>query len=106
MFSCSECDYKAKRNDTLKSHILRIHSKDDVKKYKCEEKDCKSSFKTSGDLITHMRRVHLISNNIIKMYFCSKCDYKSNREYSLKIHRMRIHNVGEIKIYICIKFMT
>uniref|UniRef100_A0AAY4CTD0 B-cell lymphoma 6 protein n=1 Tax=Denticeps clupeoides TaxID=299321 RepID=A0AAY4CTD0_9TELE len=87
-YFCNECDSKFAEEETLKRHILQVHSD---KPYKCDR--CQAAFRYKGNLASH-KTVHTGE----KPYRCNICGAQFNRPANLKTHT-RIHS-GE-KPYKC-----
>ncbi|KAJ8270224.1 hypothetical protein GJAV_G00111830 [Gymnothorax javanicus] len=87
-YFCNECDSKFTEEDSLKRHVLQVHSD---KPYKCDR--CQASFRYKGNLASH-KTVHTGE----KPYRCNICGAQFNRPANLKTHT-RIHS-GE-KPYKC-----
>ncbi|KAG7456854.1 hypothetical protein MATL_G00240330 [Megalops atlanticus] len=87
-FFCNECDSKFAEEESLKRHVLQVHSD---KPYKCDR--CQASFRYKGNLASH-KTVHTGE----KPYRCNICGAQFNRPANLKTHT-RIHS-GE-KPYKC-----
>ncbi|KAM4605090.1 BCL6A transcription repressor b isoform 2-T2 [Polymixia lowei] len=87
-FFCNECDSKFTEADSLKGHMLQVHSD---KPYKCD--CCQAAFRYKGNLASH-KTVHTGA----KPYHCNICGAQFNRPANLKTHT-RIHS-GE-KPYKC-----
>ncbi|KPP63587.1 B-cell lymphoma 6 protein-like [Scleropages formosus] len=87
-FFCNECDSKFAEEDSLKRHMLQVHSD---KPYKCDR--CQAAFRYKGNLASH-KTVHTGE----KPYRCNICGAQFNRPANLKTHT-RIHS-GE-KPYKC-----
>ncbi|KAL4608134.1 B-cell lymphoma 6 protein-like isoform X1 [Arapaima gigas] len=87
-FFCNECDSKFAEEDSLKRHVLQVHSD---KPYKCDR--CQAAFRYKGNLASH-KTVHTGE----KPYRCNICGAQFNRPANLKTHT-RIHS-GE-KPYKC-----
>ncbi|XP_063057727.1 BCL6A transcription repressor a isoform X2 [Engraulis encrasicolus] len=87
-YFCNECDSKFAEEETLKRHMLQVHSD---KPYKCDR--CQAAFRYKGNLASH-KTVHTGE----KPYRCNICGAQFNRPANLKTHT-RIHS-GE-KPYKC-----
>ncbi|CAK6952262.1 BCL6A transcription repressor b [Scomber scombrus] len=87
-FFCSSCDSKFTEEDSLKDHMVQVHSD---KPYKCD--CCQAAFRYKGNLASH-KTVHTGA----KPYRCNICGAQFNRPANLKTHT-RIHS-GE-KPYKC-----
>ncbi|XP_029930537.1 BCL6A transcription repressor b isoform X2 [Myripristis murdjan] len=87
-YFCNGCDTKFTEEDSLKDHMLQVHSD---KPYKCD--CCQAAFRYKGNLASH-KTVHTGA----KPYHCNICGAQFNRPANLKTHT-RIHS-GE-KPYKC-----
>ncbi|XP_034469141.1 BCL6A transcription repressor b isoform X2 [Hippoglossus hippoglossus] len=87
-YFCNGCDFKFTDEDSLKEHMVQVHSD---KPYKCD--CCQAAFRYKGNLASH-KTVHTGS----KPYHCNICGAQFNRPANLKTHT-RIHS-GE-KPYKC-----
>ncbi|XP_038574330.1 BCL6A transcription repressor b isoform X1 [Micropterus salmoides] len=87
-FFCNGCDSKFTEEDSLRDHLVQVHSD---KPYKCD--CCQAAFRYKGNLASH-KTVHTGA----KPYQCSICGAQFNRPANLKTHT-RIHS-GE-KPYKC-----
>ncbi|XP_047446433.1 BCL6A transcription repressor b [Mugil cephalus] len=87
-FFCNGCDSKFMEEDSLKDHMVQVHSD---KPYKCD--CCQAAFRYKGNLASH-KTVHTGA----KPYHCNICGAQFNRPANLKTHT-RIHS-GE-KPYKC-----
>ncbi|XP_071764112.1 BCL6A transcription repressor b [Centroberyx gerrardi] len=87
-YFCNGCDSKFTEEDSLKDHMLQVHSD---KPYKCD--CCQAAFRYKGNLASH-KTVHTGA----KPYHCNICGAQFNRPANLKTHT-RIHS-GE-KPYKC-----
>ncbi|KAM7400990.1 hypothetical protein PAMA_005270 [Pampus argenteus] len=87
-FFCNGCDSKFTEEDSLKDHMVQVHSD---KPYKCD--CCQAAFRYKGNLASH-KTVHTGA----KPYRCNICGAQFNRPANLKTHT-RIHS-GE-KPYKC-----
>uniref|UniRef100_UPI0037E88135 BCL6A transcription repressor b n=1 Tax=Semicossyphus pulcher TaxID=241346 RepID=UPI0037E88135 len=87
-YFCNGCDSKFLEEDSLKDHMVQVHSD---KPYKCD--CCQAAFRYKGNLASH-KTVHTGA----KPYHCNICGAQFNRPANLKTHT-RIHS-GE-KPYKC-----
>lgn len=87
-YFCNGCDSKFMEEDSLKDHVVQVHSD---KPYKCD--CCQAAFRYKGNLASH-KTVHTGA----KPYRCNICGAQFNRPANLKTHT-RIHS-GE-KPYKC-----
>ncbi|CAJ1071916.1 BCL6A transcription repressor b [Xyrichtys novacula] len=87
-YFCNGCDSKFMEEDSLKDHMVQVHSD---KPYKCD--CCQAAFRYKGNLASH-KTVHTGA----KPYHCNICGAQFNRPANLKTHT-RIHS-GE-KPYKC-----
>uniref|UniRef100_A0A3B4UA33 BCL6A transcription repressor b n=1 Tax=Seriola dumerili TaxID=41447 RepID=A0A3B4UA33_SERDU len=87
-YFCNGCDSKFSDEDSLKDHMVQVHSD---KPYKCD--CCQAAFRYKGNLASH-KTVHTGA----KPYHCNICGAQFNRPANLKTHT-RIHS-GE-KPYKC-----
>ena len=81
-FSCSQCDYRAKRQETLKMHIQSLRN---GVKYPCNQCDYKAIAQSS--LKIHIQSIH----NGVK-YQCDQCEFKARRQANLKRHIQSVHD--------------
>lgn len=85
-FHCCYCKLKVRSKEELiehkRSHVL-------ARDFKCEI--CDAGFFTRQRLIRHMRYVHLVGNNPVKIYTCTVCEkrfhYRSHYERHVTIHQ-------------------
>ncbi|KAF7223294.1 BCL6A transcription repressor b [Nothobranchius furzeri] len=87
-YVCNGCDCKFPKEESLKDHMVQVHSD---KPYKCD--CCQAAFRYKGNLASH-KTVHTGA----KPYRCNTCGAQFNRPANLKTHT-RIHS-GE-KPYKC-----
>ncbi|XP_070775205.1 BCL6A transcription repressor b [Enoplosus armatus] len=87
-YFCNGCDSKFTEEDSLRDHLVQVHSD---KPYKCD--CCQAAFRYKGNLASH-KTVHTGA----KPYHCNICGAQFNRPANLKTHT-RIHS-GE-KPYKC-----
>ncbi|XP_041659783.1 BCL6A transcription repressor b [Cheilinus undulatus] len=87
-YFCNGCDSKFLEEDSLRDHMVQVHSD---KPYKCD--CCQAAFRYKGNLASH-KTVHTGA----KPYHCNICGAQFNRPANLKTHT-RIHS-GE-KPYKC-----
>ena len=83
LFSCSECDYKTPRKDTLSRHIKLHHAPE----FKCDK--CDFSTKDKNLLGNHKRYKHspTKAQKDPEIFFkCSWCPYQSKRKANLERH--------------------
>jgi hypothetical protein len=92
-FVCDFCGLKNKRKDSLRKHILRMHS--DFKNYQCNF--CSMKFK----LKVHLRRHNKTHTDADEFSFkCKFCENKFKTEDCLRLHKA-VHK--DIKHYQCDK---
>ena len=84
---CTECGYAAARIDTLKNHMASVHKKGE-RQYKCEK--CPYTSGNRNIYFDHIKAVH----EKIKDYVCQECGYAASRKFTLKSHRLAVHNLG------------
>jgi KRAB domain-containing zinc finger protein len=119
-WKCGQCNFAAIEPGRLNSHVDRIHRKEPYKCDICDfvtrnkiffEKHshkthactvecskngfhqcnkCEYSSKERGNLIRHIRNIHL---NILRFH-CDICDFKCNLDANLQRHIKRIHQHG------------
>ena len=78
IYSCNLCDFKAKRQDGLKTHKISIH-KDPAPS--CNQ--CGLKFTKQGHLNRHLKILH--------EHICSKCENKFVYKVHLKRHLKLVH---------------
>ena len=79
-FSCETCEKTFVKKTTLKDHILREHSSENVKENYCEK--CNKSFSRKDNLKEHILRRH--SNK--EQYSCDICGMKFKSLYNYNKH--------------------
>ena len=80
-FPCTQCEYEAKTQATLKRHVESVHEKI---KYSCDQ--CQYNATHKGNLKTHIESVH----EKVK-YPCDQCEYKATQKGNLKKHIESVH---------------
>ena len=75
-FSCNICEYTARRQQSLKNHIL---SKHEGLKYNCNQ--CDYNFISQSSL-----RRHVDSKHEGVIYHCVQCEYSSIERRALNVH--------------------
>lgn len=85
-YHCCYCKLKTTSREALAEH-KRTHVLQ--RDFKCEM--CDSGFFTRQRLIRHMRYVHLVGNNPVKIYTCDVCDkrftYRSHWDRHQTVHK-------------------
>jgi len=81
LLECLHCSKKFNRNDSLESHIERVHLK--VKNFTCEVEDCGMQFYSSIELSEH-KDVHLD----YKKHICKICNKKFQTPRGLRGHKL------------------
>ncbi|TRY96464.1 hypothetical protein DNTS_027534 [Danionella cerebrum] len=71
-FFCNECDSKFAEEETLKRHMLQVHSD---KPYKCDR--CQAAFRYKGNLASHKT--------------CEKCNLHFRHKSQLRLHLRQKH---------------
>ncbi|XP_014286197.1 zinc finger autosomal protein isoform X2 [Halyomorpha halys] len=111
-YKCGNCEYRAKRNDTLRSHVKAVHLK--LKPYHCSlcayraarkrrleehvqvihfsEKtlmcpECEYTAVLPEAIRKHVKFVHMK----LRPHKCPECDYKAALPSALRIHLKVIH---------------
>jgi hypothetical protein len=84
---CIYCNKMYSDKYTLHDHIENIHP---VIKNRCRFRGCIQYFHSQNQADKHFEQQHLkIENN--KKFECSKCNYRTARKDSLKIHISQVH---------------
>ncbi|CAG9771609.1 unnamed protein product [Ceutorhynchus assimilis] len=124
---CDHCDYTAPLNTMLKRHIEVIHTDSKhLKIHRCQK--CSYETKFIHRLNLHMKAQHstpvvceicgYISHSADRLrlhqithqkkidekelkYRCHKCDYKTYRLYSFKVHKLNHLKPSQIKYFYC-----
>lgn len=91
VFECTECDYKCKRKDKLKMHMLNHTGEKPFSCHFCDYK-CKRSDKL---------KTHLLAHTGERPWQCSFCNYKCTRSDKLKIHTMIHTGEKPFECHIC-----
>ena len=82
-WKCGQCDYKAKRQYTLKQHIKAVHHK--IKDKTCAKCNYTSTY--SSHLSTHIKAVH----DKKLSYGCKKCNFSTTWKTDLLRHLKALH---------------
>ena len=104
MLNCDECAYTTKKRTRIINHQKNRHGiiskfKDDVfARFQCNQ--CAFISTHSKSLKKHKEKVHFKQ----KIYFCSACDYKSDKKIRSIAHTKRAHK--EMKVMILLKFLV
>ena len=86
-YKCHKCKEKTfSRKGDLNTHIKNVHRRLKTKDYKCTK--CEKSFSNGGNLLTHIRAVHLD----IRPYKCDVCIKAFARKNDLKMHIKSLHS--------------
>ena len=75
-FTCSQCDYKATTNHSLKTHTTSQHLNEKAQCPYCDKQIAKSYLKR------HIQQEH----EQYKIHRCDQCTYETTQPDSLKIH--------------------
>ena len=75
-YPCNQCDYQAKHQSGLKTHIQSLH---EHVKYACNQCDYRAT--TQSSLTAHIQFKH----EGVK-YACNQCDHQATTKGSLKRH--------------------
>ena len=86
-FECKKCDYKAKKSQHMKAHILAVH---EGARFNCKQCNFTASAMTS--VTTHTKLKHTNHPG----YICDICEKKYKSHTGLKIHKKDIH--GEVRL--------
>jgi len=88
-YECPHCDYEAKLNKSLITHLAQIHDIG-VKWYECIH--CGFKAKEKSSLTGHLVYRHV---PIVKWYPCPFDDHIAIERYRLKSHMLYKHDVRE-----------
>jgi hypothetical protein len=89
---CIYCKKGLSSKDTLRQHVLAVHKQLFIK---CSLRGCGKYFLSQSDLGKHFLENHQ-ENEDVKLLKCLKCNYKTNRKFSLNQHIERKH--GTVKV--------
>ena len=78
MFTCDQCDYKAKKKANVKRHVNAVHLK--LKPFACLH--CYLKFKSKRNMEGHVNAVHLK----LKPFACPECNFKCSCSRGLQSH--------------------
>ena len=81
-YSCEHCEYKAERQESVRTHKRAMH---EGKKYFCNQCDYKTGW--PGDLKLHQKTKH---EGIAIV--CDQCDYITTRQSNLTVHKKAKHD--------------
>ena len=81
-YSCEHCEYKAERQESVRTHKRAMH---EGKKYLCNQCDYKTGW--PGDLKLHQKTKH---EGIAIV--CDQCDYITTRQSNLTVHKKAKHD--------------
>ena len=98
-YDCSRCEFKAKTNSLLSSHIARRHDK--KKDHLCPE--CGKRFGLAYTLKKHIEKVHLKleEKKVAQKFQCDKCDEAFDLKIVLIKHLAHVHDVHQEKSFVC-----
>ncbi|KAJ8911267.1 hypothetical protein NQ315_015270 [Exocentrus adspersus] len=95
---CILCDYKAKRTDCLKKHMLIHKHPSEINWFKCDTCSFKTKVKSSLTRHTLIHKQHLSD---VKLFKCDLCNFKTTRKYYLKTHNMLHEEPAHIRWFKC-----
>ena len=75
-YQCDKCEYRVKKEMTLKNHISTKHSRSDIPE-------------------------GLASNKVALSYFCDECEHACQSKRSLKKHKLHNHESNNHQCSIC-----
>ena len=82
-----ECEYKCKRNTTLKGHKEAIHLKIKRSNFECDWEECNYTCNRKTTLKAHKEAIHLK----IKRYKCEFCEHQTYYKPDMSKHMERRH---------------
>ena len=88
-FSCTECPYIVDRQDRLKTHQEKKHSKSVTSRFQCTY--CQKDFSTRSHLKDH-EKTHVTLPVQSKNFECDVCNKSFASEKSLYVHKHKFHN--------------
>ena len=99
IYACTECEYTTKWKACMPRHMSDMHDIG-VVWHHCPH--CTKKFKQKDNLNFHLADKHNIN---VKWFVCDHedCMFKTKRKSTLKNHRARWHDIGELKCDICYK---
>ena len=86
-FNCTHCSYASKDQYALRTHLTRMHSRND---FKCEF--CQMRFHQKNDQLSHVKKVH--------DHKCVSCPKVFHRKNQLDLH-VKIDHEGKEKFHFC-----
>jgi KRAB domain-containing zinc finger protein len=115
-YSCDKCSFKTKDKTYIEEHRTIHLSADAIKWYSCDKCQFKTKYKTylkkhktihlSGDTIQTQRKKYLRihqnrkqhhSANPLYWFSCDKCEYRTQRNDYLKLHKKSHFSVETIQ---------
>ena len=99
-YHCCYCKFRSIDRATLIEHkATHVLARD----FKCEI--CDSSFFTRQRLVRHMRYVHLLGTNPVRIYTCDRCGkrfrYHSHYDRHLTIHSGTFSDWDIVNVHYC-----
>lgn len=82
-FKCRDCEYRAKRNDTLRSHVKAVHLK--LKPYHCSL--CAYRAARKRRLEEHVQVIHFSEKTLM----CPECEYTAVLPEAIRKHVKFVH---------------
>lgn len=100
LYYCDHCDYKCPQKADLQKHIQAKHLPKEETPFVCPK--CNKPFSKEG-LRVHKCGLTAEEKEKLKIFKCSKCEYKTDRKGSLKRHegRHKEYHPGDNKCTKC-----
>ena len=99
-YECDLCEYKAKRNRSVKVHKLRVHTSQENEDVTFHCAYCKFKAISKCDLKNHTLRKHDV-NGLPATFKCDLCDCKTKTPEGLSSHKSFVHEGVTFSCNLC-----
>ncbi|KAL7643321.1 UNVERIFIED_CONTAM: hypothetical protein RMT77_006613 [Armadillidium vulgare] len=93
-YKCPHCEMTCTTKATMEAHIKYRHTNN--KPFKCPE--CNKRFKLQYDVVKHLP-THSVEPSYVCVY--PDCTYSCRSYTAYRIHMKRVHEVGNLNVYLC-----